>query len=252
MKKGYGVFGKAYEAMFRNDLHHEDSVDHYLLGNMILLDKKSEAFLYQKPQRISDGIKFHELYEFSKQFKGSDDLDTIKNVSKFLNKIVIDFDMPFKNMLFGGTEIEIIERGTDWCADISRVGAALLQCLKIPTRIVVIVNKDVAYNGHQVVEAYINDKYMLCDFLYGVVGKINTFYSVYDLLNKRELVKTIYRSIIKDDSQLDYISGLYNLAAISEYDITKNNNYAVSRPNEYYLKMMRLKHNEQWQMGEDN
>jgi hypothetical protein len=93
---------------------------------------------------------------------------------------------------------------------------------------------------------------MMCDFLYGVVGKINTFYSVYDLLNKSELVKDIYQSHVRDDLQLDYISRLYNLAEVSEYDITKEYNYNISRPNEYYLKMMRLKHNGQWQMGEGN
>ncbi len=252
MKKGYGVFGKAYEVMFHNDLHDEVSIDHYILRNMILLNKKSETYLYKKPQQISDDIKFHELYEFSKQFEGSDTLDTIKNISKFLYNIVEGFDVPFEDMIFGGKEKEIIKRGTDWCADISRVGAALLQCLKIPSRVVVLVNKDVAYNGHQVVEAYIDGKYMMCDFLYGVVGKINTIYSVHDLLNKPTLIKNIYQSHVKENSQLNYISGLYNLAAISEYDITKNYNYTISSPNEYYLRLMKLKLNGQWQMEENN
>lgn len=252
MKKGYGVFGKAYEVMFRNDLHDEESVDHYILRNMIILDKDSKTFLYQKPQQISDDIKFHELYEFSKQFEGSDTFDTIKNISKFLYNIVEGFDVPFEDMIFGGKEKEIIKRGTDWCADISRVGAALLQCLKIPSRVVVLVNKDVAYIGHQVVEAYVEGKYVMCDFIYGAVGKINTIHSVQDLLNNPKQVKNIYQSHVKDDSQLDYISGLYNLAAISEYDITKNYNYTISKPNEYYHKLMNLKLNGQWQMGEDN
>jgi len=252
MKKGYGIFGKAYEVMFRNDLYDEDSVDHYILRNMILLDEDSKAFLYQKPQRISDDIRFHGLYDYSLQFKGLNDFESICNVKTFLFNIVHNFDMQFENMVFGGSEKEIIERGTDWCTDISRVGAALLQCLKIPSRIVVIVNKDVAYNGHQVVEAYVDGKYMMCDFLYGVVGKINTIYSVYDLLNKPEQVKNIYQSNIKEGLQLDYISELYNLAAISEYDITKEYNYTISRPNEYYLRLVKLKLNGQWQMGEDN
>jgi len=252
MKKGYSVFGKAYEAMFRNDLHDEVSVDHCILRNMILLDKDSKAFLYQKPQQISDDIRFYGLYDYSLQFKGVNDFESICNVKTFLFNIVHNFDIQFENMVFGGTKKEIIERGTDWCTDISRVGAALLQCLNIPSRIVVIVNKDVAYNGHQVVEAYVDGKYMMCDFLYGVVGKINTIYSVHDLLNKSELAKDIYQSHVRDDLQLDYISGLYNLAAISEYDITKEYNYTISRPNEYYLRLVKLKLNGQWQMGEDN
>ena len=38
MKKGYGIFGKPYEVMLRNDLHDPASIDHDLLRNMILLD----------------------------------------------------------------------------------------------------------------------------------------------------------------------------------------------------------------------
>ncbi len=50
---------------------------------------------------------------------------------------------------------------------------------------------------------------MMCDFLYGVIGKVSTIYSVHDLLNKPKQVKNIYQSSVKDDSQLDYVSGLY-------------------------------------------
>ena len=252
MKKGYGVFGKAYETMFQNDLHDTHSIDHQLLRNMILLDNESKTFLYQKPKSVSDGIRNHELYSFSQQFKGSNDLESIQNVKIFLNKIVEKFDVQFEDMYFGGTEKEIIERGTDWCADISRVDAAILQCLSIPSRIVIIVNKEVAYNGHQVVEAYVNGKYMICDFLYSVIGIVGSIYSVYDLLNNQVLTKEIYQTAVKDDSQLNYISGLYKLAAISQYDITESYNYIVSKPNDYYLKMMKLKHNGQWRMGEDS
>lgn len=50
MKKGYRVFGKAYEVMLRNDLHDKHSIDHYLLSNMILLDNESNNYLYQEPK----------------------------------------------------------------------------------------------------------------------------------------------------------------------------------------------------------
>jgi len=35
MRIGYGVLGRVYEHVFRNDLHHKRSVDHMLLKNMI-------------------------------------------------------------------------------------------------------------------------------------------------------------------------------------------------------------------------
>ena len=114
-KMGFGVFGKAYEYMFKNDLHHKRSVDHAILKNMILLDKDSKSFLYKLPQ----------------------------------------------------------------------------------------------------------------------------------------LVHKIYSSKINYSKQLDYIASLYNLAAISEYDISKKHNYQTSEPNAYYLKMMNLNQDGTWQMNED-
>ena len=51
MKTGYGIFGKQYEIMFRNDLHHASSVDHALLKKMVLPDDSSYCFLYGKLTR---------------------------------------------------------------------------------------------------------------------------------------------------------------------------------------------------------
>ena len=45
--------------------------------------------------------------------------------------------------------------------------------------------------------------------------------------------------------------GLYSAVGNSEYDPTdKVNNYAVSKPNEYYLKLIYTDHRDRWIMGE--
>lgn len=250
-KIGYGVFGKAYEHMFKNDLHHKGSVDHALLKNMIFLDEDSKSFLYKAPNAVSQDISNHELYEIAHKLKGDNHLESIDKTIEFVIEIVKKCDTPFEEMIFGGTELEIIKRGSDWCTDISRVGAALLQCLGMPSRIAILVTPFIAYHGHQVVEVYLDGTYMMCDFLYGVIARLDHNYSVYDLLNKPKLVHKIYSSKIIDSKQLDYITSLYNLAAISEYDISKKHNYQTSKPNEYYLKMMNLKQDGTWQMNED-
>ena len=100
-------------------------------------------------------------------------------------------------------------------------------------------------------DVYVDGTYMMCDFLYGVIARLDRNYSVYDLLNSPNLVKKIYNSKIDNKKQLDYIGGLYHLAAISEYDINKKHNYPTSKPNEYYQKMMNLNHDGTWQMNED-
>lgn len=250
-KIGYGVFGKAYEYMFRNDLHHKRSVDHAILKNMIFLDEDSKSSLYEAPQPVSKNICNHTLYEIAQKLKGDNHLESIYRTIEFVNEIVKKCDTPFEEMIFGGTELEIIKRGSDWCTDISRVGAALLQCIGIPSRIAILVNQFKAYHGHQVVEVYVDGTYMMCDFSYGVIARLDQYYSVYELINKPELVHKIYSRKIDDSKQLDYIVGLYNLAAISEYDISKKHNYNISKPNEYYLKMMNLSQDGTWQMNED-
>lgn len=251
MKMGYGVFGKAYEYMFKNDLHHIRSVDHAILKNMIFLDEESKSLLYKAPNTVSQDISNHELYEIALKLKGDNHLESINRTIEFVIEIVKKCDTPFEEMVFGGTELEIIKRGSDWCTDISRVGSALIQCLGMPSRIAILVNPFKAYHGHQVVEVYLDGTYMMCDFLYGVIARLDQNYSVHDLLSKPKLVHKIYSSKINDSKELDYITSLYNLAAISEYNVSKKHNYQTSKPNEYYLKMMNLKQDGTWQMNED-
>ncbi|MDX9799653.1 MAG: transglutaminase-like domain-containing protein [Bacteroidales bacterium] len=251
MRIGYGVFGGAYEYMFRNDLHDKRSIDHMLLKNMIQLDESSMQYLYKAPKSVTKNTNEHALFDIAQKLKGENQFESIHRAIEFANDIVKNYETPFEERVFGGTELEIINRGSDWCSDLSRVGAALLQCLEIPSRIAILVNQFKAYHGHQVVEVYVDGTYMMCDFLYGVTGKLDRYYSVYDLLNNPSLVKKIYNIKIEDINQLDYIAGLYNLAAISEYDISKKHKYYTSKSNEYYKKMMNLNQDGTWQMNED-
>lgn len=100
-KMGYGVFGKAYEHMFKNDLHHKRSVDHAILKNMILLDKDSKSFLYRLPQPVSKDICNHELYEIALKLKGDNHLESIDRTIEFVIEIVERFNTPFEEMIFG-------------------------------------------------------------------------------------------------------------------------------------------------------
>jgi hypothetical protein len=116
-KNGYGVFGKAYKYMFKNDLHHKGSVDHAILKNMIFLDEDSKSFLYKAPKSVSKNISNHELYEIALKLMGDDHLESIDRTIEFVYEIVERFNTPFEEMIFGGTELEIIKRGSD-CAQI--------------------------------------------------------------------------------------------------------------------------------------
>lgn len=253
MKFGFNIFGKAYDYMFRNDMHDENSVDYDFHRKMILLDSKSDDLLYNSSKyTISNKIVNHDLYDFAQQFKGSSWMESMRNILAYTRIIVRDFNLPFENMIFGGTEKEIIDRGTDWCTDISRVGCALLQCLKIPCRIVTLVNTKQAYNGHTVCEAIVDKQFVMCDFTYGVLGYLDESYSVKSLISNHNVVDKIYSEIINSGNNRDYILGLFDKAGYNDYDITKKHNYNKSKPNDYYLNMMQLNHDGTWKLGENS
>lgn len=240
MERGYDVFGPAYGVMLRYDLHALGSIDHKLLREMVLLDEKSHNFLYQTaPAKIN--MKDHELYLFAMQFKGYSERQTIENILRYTVGIAEHFQVPFEEMKFGGTEKEILDRGTDWCADLARVGAVLLQCNGIPARIVHLANPDKAYNGHVVTEAFYEGKYGICDFLYGYFFYEKRPLDAYDLMCYKQYL---------DGYPEDYAS-LYLAIAISEYNPIEANDYSVSTPNQYYLNLINQDHGGKWIMGED-
>ncbi|MDO4712066.1 MAG: hypothetical protein Q4A75_08820 [Peptostreptococcaceae bacterium] len=240
MRFGYDIFGKEYGIMLRNDLHHINSIDHKFLKEMCLLDDESHKFLYGNV--FHNDLRDHELYNFSQQFKGTNDFNTVINVLKFTSDIALNYNIDFNEMLFGGTEKEILERGTDWCADMSRLGAVILQSLGIPCRILHIADKNRAYYAHVVNEAYYDGKYGVIDFIFGYQFYDNKPISAKDILNDSSLLK---------DFPEDY-TAMYSLIAISEYDpMDVNNNYLISKPNEYTLNIMNTNHNGKWIMGED-
>lgn len=240
MKIGYGVFGKAYEVMYAHDLHNPASIDHELMKNMILLDDQSAAILYSRVVRHNYGG--HELYQFAQQFKASIEKETIQNVLRYTQEIAAAFDTDFDDMLFGGTEKQILDRGTDWCSDMARVGAVLLQCLGIPCRMLYLANPGKAYNGHVVNEAFYEGRYGVVDFIYGYQFYDRTPKSAFEIQRNPEILAAYPESY----------QGLFSAIAISEYDpCAPGNNYSISRPNDYYLKLIHTDHENMWLMGED-
>lgn len=241
MKQGYGVFGKPFEIMLRNDVHDPASIDCAFLREMILLDEESYPFLYGTVRRYD--MTKHELFSFAQRFKGADEKETVQNVLDYTAGIAARYDVDFKDMLFGGTEAQILARGTDWCADMARVGCVLLQCLGIPCRMLELVNLKRAYNGHVACEAFYEGQYGVADFLYGYLFYDRRPLSAYDILRHPEIL----------DPYPEFYRGLYSAIAVHEYDPTNPaNNYTVSGPNAYTMKLICTDHNDQWIMGEDN
>lgn len=241
MKKGYDVFGKAYGVMLRNDLHNIHSIDHKLLQEMILLEPDSYRLLYSAKPTCPD-MRSHELWGFAQSFRGQEDLNSIRNLLAFTSNMAENFSLPLEEMRFGGTEKEILHRGTDWCADMARAAAALLMCLGIPARILHLANTEKAYYGHVIVEAFYEGKYGVIDPIYGYLFYDGAPLDAFTLLTEPERLKAYdeeYR-------------GLFRSIAVSEYDpMNAANDYSVSNVNDYYRTLLTTNHNGSWLMGED-
>ena len=237
MQKGYDIFGKAYGVMLRSDLHAPGSIDHRLMQEMILVEQESEAVLYGAVPELAS-MENHPLYAFAQRFRGGDERRTVQNVLAYTSAMAARCDTPFEEMLFGGTEQEILSRGTDWCADLARVCAVLLDCLGVPARLVNLANIHKAYHGHVAVEAFYEGRYQFCDPVYGY----HFAQDVRGLVRNAALLQAVPQ---------DY-AGLFAAAAISAYNpLDPSNCYEISRPNPYYLTLIGADHQGRWIQGED-
>ena len=249
MDKGIGVFGRSYEMMFGNDLHSAGSVDRVLVEQMIKLDGGSVQWLYgaytDLSARYTPGSRpvFDAL---AARLRGRTDSDTVDNITRHCRDIVTRCDADTEEMIFGGTEEEIVERGTNWCTDIARVACVLFQVARFPSRILTTANTKLAYSGHCVTEVFYDAKWGVADPTNGIVFRHPTGgpASAWDIQNDGRLA----------DAQGEQFESV----GISNYNADERNRYSytTSRINDYYRAI--LHHSDQqwpggvrWIHGED-
>ena len=238
--QGYDVFGKAYGYMLKNDLHDINSIEHKLLQEQIRLDSVSEPFLYGGYQ-ILYPLENHELYIFSQKFKNNNEIDSLKSVVKYASELASNFNVQLKDMYFGGTEKEILNRGTDWCFDLARLSAVILDCIGLTSRFIFVANPDKAYNAHVLLEVYYNDSWGVVDPLYGYI-----FYDTNPICAKDILYSKQMNSMDED------YKNMFKQISIAEYNPNdKENKYLISKCNEYTYKINTIEQDGTWLLGED-
>ena len=83
---------------------------------------------------------------------------------------------------------------------------------------------------------------VLIDFIYGYQFYSDHPLSVWDIQQNRPLL----------NSYPEEYSGMFSAIAVNEYNpVDPDNDYTVSKPNEYYLKLIYGDHHDQWIMGEN-
>ena len=172
MRQGVDIFGKQYGIAYRNDTHAEGSVDRVLFEQMIKLDDSSVEYLYCSYTDLCSHYESGDraaLEQIVKRLKRRRPSRTVDRIVSYCRKIVKACDTGTDDMIFGGTEEEIIGRGTYWCMDIARVACILFQIAGFPSRILVTANTNFAYCGHNVTEVYYDGKWGVADPTNGIV-----------------------------------------------------------------------------------
>ena len=216
MYTGNAQFGPAYRYMLENDTHVPGSVDRILVEEAIKLCDETAGHLYSDytPTKVyySKGMRhLLEKYVTEATSDCSTDEEIIEAITRFTTSLIEKAPSDIDAMLFGGTEEEIIARGSEWCTDIARVGCAVCQVANLPSRIVHLADTEKAYHGHTIIEAFRGG-------LWGAVdAETNVIYrypngkpaSVWNLMNDHQLIGLHYR-----DSSTYYTNAGYKTTII--------------------------------------
>ncbi len=129
---GEDQFGPAYQIMLAGDAHAPGSVDRVLSQRMIRLGTATADYLYTSytptTLRYRHGSR-PELERFLGEATAGattpDEMSTASPAGARPSRRPPTISLD--DLRLGGTEEAIVERGTDWCTDLARVGCVLCQ-----------------------------------------------------------------------------------------------------------------------------
>jgi transglutaminase-like putative cysteine protease len=194
---GSKAFGRAYRCMLDNDPHAPGSADREIVASMIRLCDETAGYLYDG--HTSRSIGFTEgarpglerlCAEAGSPARSPEHrVDAIADLTRGLAGKSPAGGL--SAMRFGGTEEQIIERGSDWCADVARVACALYQVAGSPCRMVYLFDLRAAYSGHVIVEVHRSGRWGAVDPSSAVVYRAGdgTPATTWELMNDAGLVK---------------------------------------------------------------
>ena len=172
---GEDQFGPAYQVMLAGDAHAPGSVDRVLSRRMIRLCAATADFLYGSytptTLRYRPGSRPElECFLGAATAGATSPEEQVDGIVRWCAAIAeAAGDLSLDDLRMGGSEEAIVERGTDWCTDLSRVGCVLCQVAGLPARLVYLFNTTAAYSGHAIVEVLRQERWGCVDVVNGVV-----------------------------------------------------------------------------------
>ena len=253
--KGIWQFGKEYGIMYNNDTHANGSVDRVFYKEMIKLVDETVEFLYNdysSSDCLYEKDSRTQLENLSGKLKSSLARQTVYNIVDYCRDIVEKCETRSKYMIFGGTEEEIISRGTYWCTDIARVACILCQLADLPARIVITANTNFAYCGHTVVEVYYNNNWGVIDPTNGLVFEQGEGYpaSAWTIKRNPQIVNDAFTKKYGVNEDFFNPGEQYESVAIVNYYTHEKEryDYTTSNLNEYVCGILVHSH-EKWAGG---
>ena len=243
--QGAGQFGKAYGIMLGNDTHALGSVDRVLADKMVRLCAETSDYLYTRYSPTTDRhesgsrpmLEGYVADAGASQGPSTDRVARVVDFCQVLGERTVDY---LDGMRFGGTEEQIITRGSEWCADVARVACVMCQVASVPSRLIWLFNLSQAYSGHQIIEVYNEGGWAAVDPLNGVAyrhpnGKPAT---TWELMNDEELVRASWL----DRSSFYTNPRQFEAAAVCNYLIRQASDfdYTVSPLNDYTRRVLEM------------
>jgi transglutaminase-like putative cysteine protease len=255
---GIGQFGSAYRVMLANDSHAPGSVDRVLLDGMVRLCSQTAEYLYSRHTPTELCYEWGARPELERHVAEATqgctrEEDRIEAIAAFCAALGRRAPRSLDNMVLGGTEEEIIARGTDWCTDVARAACALCQVAGIPSRIVFLADTGHAYSGHAIVEAHRAGAWGAVDAVTAVVYRRadGSPATTWDLMADPDLVERHGPAAYTTPEQ-------FTSAAVANYFVWESAayDYSVSGVNAYYRSILEMSDNGwpdglRWLHGED-
>jgi hypothetical protein len=129
-------FGRAYQRMYEQDVHAPGSVDRILLEQMAHLSPETARYLYSDPRPTTAGYppgNRPALEDHAQDITyGCSSIDAIvEAIVAFCGDLGHEAPTSLDGVEFGGTEEEIIRRGSSWCTDVARVGCVFCESMSL-------------------------------------------------------------------------------------------------------------------------
>lgn len=256
---GKAALGKAYRIMLENDAHAPGSVDHSLMDAAVRLCYETADCLYNsftplRTQYRRGGRPALETIVDQLTQNPADLEATLSAVAVFSSGLRQGAPTAVDDLILGGTEESIVQRGTVWCTDLARVSCILCQMAGFSSRLIFLYDTDHAYSGHAIIEAYRSGCWGAVDSTIGRVYRHGTGMpaSVWDLMHDPVLVEE------NGEPNGHHTPGQFRVACVSNYSVCccDRYDYTESRINPYTRAVLEMSDKGwpeglQWIHGED-